>query len=638
MVMLSATIDNPIGFAEWIENRDSEKMKEVYLASTEYRVVPLTHYGFFATSETPFKMSKDKALHEKIRAATNKPILLRTANGQFKDGGYTTLQSIYSLFDKYDWRMKRQFVLNKLAGYLKENEMLPAITFVFSRKSVETCAHEITTNLLEDDSKVPYTIRRECEQIVRRFPNHREYLELPEYESLVKLLEKGIGIHHSGMMPVLREIVELMISKKYIKMLFATESFAIGLDCPIKTAVFSALKKFDGTHTRFLLPHEYTQMAGRAGRRGIDTVGHVIHCNNLFDMPIVSEYKEILCGKPQKLVSKFKLSYPLLLNLIKTKECSTEFVKKSMLQIELDTAIRVSHTEYDQHISLYDKQKETFSTLPTPEELCKEYIKDDEHMSMYSSKKQKELQKKFGGWKSQYPTFQEDVAFIKSHIQTRKTMENVKNELDYLENYTAVHMKSLCELLTENDFLEENVFTKKGEIAAHLHEIHPLIGADLFQYTSFMTYSARQMIAFLSIFTDISIPEDCRAIHPQIKDSIVIKDIYIVGERSELYARQELERGLYSPEVNFTYDLVDVMDEWCSCDSEQSCKYFLQKTIGEREISLGDFTKTVLKIVVIVKEWKVVAEMIGDLRFLSTLNEIEPLVLKYVATNQSLYV
>jgi antiviral helicase SKI2 len=155
--------------------------------------------------------------------------------------------------------------------------MLPAIVFVFSRKAVEQCAKEITTNLLEDDSKIPYTVAKECEQIIRRFPNYKEYLELPEYIELVGLLEKGIGIHHSGMIPVLREIVEWMISKKYIKLLFATESFAIGLDCPIKTAVFSAMKKYDGKHFRYLLPHEYTQMAGRAGRRGSDSVGHVIH-------------------------------------------------------------------------------------------------------------------------------------------------------------------------------------------------------------------------------------------------------------------------------------------------------------------------------------------------------------------------
>ena len=114
------------------------------------------------------------------------------------------------------------------------------------------------------------TVRKECEQIVRKLPNFKEYLELPEYDTWVSLLEKGIGIHHSGMIPILREIVEIMISKKNIKLLFATESFAIGLDCPIKTAVFSGITKFDGRSERLLLAHEYTQMAGRAGRRGID--------------------------------------------------------------------------------------------------------------------------------------------------------------------------------------------------------------------------------------------------------------------------------------------------------------------------------------------------------------------------------
>ena len=112
--------------------------------------------------------------------------------------------------------------------------MLPAIAFVFSRKQAEIMAGEITVPLLEFDSKVAYTVRKECEQIIRKLPNHAEYLALPEYNRLVSLLEKGIGVHHSGMIPVLREIVEFMILKKYIKLLFATESFAIGLNCPIR--------------------------------------------------------------------------------------------------------------------------------------------------------------------------------------------------------------------------------------------------------------------------------------------------------------------------------------------------------------------------------------------------------------------
>ena len=79
---------------------------------------------------------------------------------------------------------------------------------------VETYAKAIQTNILEFDSKIPYTMRDECDKILRKLPNYEEYMRLPEYDELTKLLEKGIGIHHSGMIPVFREIVEKMISKR----------------------------------------------------------------------------------------------------------------------------------------------------------------------------------------------------------------------------------------------------------------------------------------------------------------------------------------------------------------------------------------------------------------------------------------
>ena len=193
----------------------------------------------------------------------------------------------------------------------------PGIVFIFSRKQVERAAKEVTVNLLEDDSKIPYLVKNECDMILRKLSNREEYLNLPEYKELISLLEKGVGIHHSGMIPVFKEIVEIMISKKYIKLLFATESFAIGLDCPIKTAIFPAVKKFDGNYLRELYAHEYTQMAGRAGRRGIDKVGYVVHCNNLFDVPIKQNYKRMLSGVPQRLIYKYHISFSLILNLIK---------------------------------------------------------------------------------------------------------------------------------------------------------------------------------------------------------------------------------------------------------------------------------------------------------------------------------
>ena len=124
-----------------------------------------------------------------------------------------------------------------------------------------------------------------------RLPNYREYIVLPEYEWITRLLEKGIAVHHSGIAPVFREMVEILFGKGYIKLLFATETFAVGINMPTKSVIFSSLSKFDGKGFRLVKGHEYTQMAGRAGRRGKDVKGHIFHLNNLLNAHYFYFYK-----------------------------------------------------------------------------------------------------------------------------------------------------------------------------------------------------------------------------------------------------------------------------------------------------------------------------------------------------------
>jgi antiviral helicase SKI2 len=655
MILLSATIDNPLGFAEWIEKRgyishdssDSSNTtikKSVYLASTEHRVVPLTHYGFFTTTETPFKQIKDKEIQKQIRDSSDKLILLRDPLGKFNDGGYHELHRIRDLFDKHQFYMKRKFVLNKLMWFLKEKEMLPCIVFVFSRKNVEICAHEITTNLLEDDSKIPYIVRRECEQIIRKFPNFKEYLELPEYVDLVGLLEKGIGIHHSGMIPVLREIVELMISKRYIKVLFATESFAIGLDCPIKTAVFSSLTKFDGSGLRSLMPHEYTQMAGRAGRRGIDTIGHVVHCSNLFEIPTIQEYRQILCGKPQKLVSKFKISYSIVLNLLKNGKTTgfDEFVDRSMMKKELDNTVSMTRTTVGELHESYEKKTGLLDLMRTPIEICKEYIDNEASTTIYSSKKRKEMDRRMAGYKDSYKWLIDDVNRLKEYESIKKKMDIEASELTYLENYSKIHIDKVCRVLLDDGFIIESSgiyqLTQWGQIASNINEIHPLIATKILErWNWFEWLSTTQIISVFSLFTDINVPEDFKRLNTT---NHMYKNI---SELAIKYGSRELDDGIFTG-IDYdklcSYDLVSEMPGWIACDTETACKYFIQTVIMERGISIGEFTKAILKISVITKEFIGVCEMIGDIgiELLYKLKSVDSLILKYVATSQSLYV
>jgi superfamily II RNA helicase len=254
MVMLSATLDTPEKFAMWVENRHAESdiKKQVYLCTSNHRIVPLTHYCFITTNQGIYKaIKKDEVLEKEIKKTVDKLHVIQSATGEFNDTTYHQVKKMLDLFQQKQVWVKRQHVLNEVCKYMVENNMLPAACFIMSRKQIEIAAKEVTVVLLEDDSKVPYTVRRECEQLLRqKLPNYQEYLELPEYNNLVSLLEKGIAIHHSGCMPILREIVEILFERGYIKLLFCTETFSVGLNMPIKTVLFTDLTKYDGTNNR----------------------------------------------------------------------------------------------------------------------------------------------------------------------------------------------------------------------------------------------------------------------------------------------------------------------------------------------------------------------------------------------------
>ena len=670
MVMLSATIDNPERFAKWAErggeNRNSSNpLKEVYLASTDTRVVPLSHYGYLAVGEGTFKNIKDKTLEKEVRDATQTLIPLQNDKGHFYDNGHKILNKMTKLFEDKQIVSKRKFVLNNLALFLRDRDMLPAIAFVFSRKQVEMCASEITVPLLEDDSKVGYTVRRECEQIVRKLPNFQEYLQLPEYGTLVGLLEKGIGIHHSGMIPILREIVEIMISKKVIKILFATESFAIGLDCPIKTAIFTGLTKFDGRNERLLLSHEYTQMAGRAGRRGIDTIGHVVHCNNLFDLPALTEYKAMLSGRPQNLESKFRISYNLILSIMSNHQNTSssfqdfvQFVEKSMISDELQTTI------LNQKIFIADKEnalqnkRDLLCNLRTPVDKCRSYLTAVEKIKTAVNKRRKELEREVQTIKDEYSNLMDDATKVKLVDIMTDDLKQYRRELEYIENYINAQVGAVCTILTKNGYIEpasqvgqdnqlgseENKYclTPLGKMASGIAEIHPLIiSKKLVDWKWFSRLNTEQIIGLLAAFTDVKVSAQQKRSVPYSDDTMVqayVKELYDQCVMYDELERAETIRTGINYEDLMNFDMTDFSMDWTKCVDEYMCKEFIQTCLADKGISVGDFTKAMLKISTMAKELASVAESSGEIECLHKLSLVDGLVLKYVTTAQSLYI
>jgi superfamily II RNA helicase len=642
IVGLSATLDDPEKFAYWLEMRGqktNESGKDVFLTRKLIRAVPLIHYSFISTISCVPKIIKDKALQQEISDITDKPIVIQNAAGVFNDANYAKVNKVLTLFDKHDIRIRRQHVLNKVAEHLVQNEMLPALCYVFSRKQLERCAQEMTTNILEFDSKVPYTVDRECEQIIRRLPNYQEYLHLPEYQNLVQLLRKGVGIHHAGLMPVLREMVELLFTRGFIKILFCTETMSVGINLPVKTTIFTEVSKYDGVSMRMLLGHEYTQAAGRAGRLGLDKVGHVIHLNNLFHERETVNYRTMMKGAPQTLTSKFKISYNLLLNLIDIGDTDLiDFSRKSMLTNEIDSELgdildRINKLRMDVYM-------EKSFQIRTPIEAVEEYYDLCEKKQSAVNKKRKDIEQQIQGIVQQYKSFEQDKIVLKEVIEKRRELSRLQSQFENTEKYIDNNVKAILQLLVEQGFVDDTAtkLTPIGSIAGQLREMHCLVFAKLLP--DIQVLGVKQLVALFSCFTSVNVMDEFKESVPNTNDHQILRILKNVDDMFGFYINKESRELQIDSGMDYTmhYDLINYVGQWCDAANEEECKLVLQRLNAEKLIFLGEFVKALLKVNNISAEFEKVAELTGNVEFLSKLKEISQKTMKFVVTNQSLYV
>lgn len=652
MVMLSATIDRPEEFGQWIEQI---KPKPLYLCSTSYRVVPLTHWTFLTTNSGLFKKVKDKTLEQEFNSWANKVQQIQSPKSVFSDLTQKTNKKFLDLLDDKQVKVSRPHVLNKVCEHMVENQMLPALCFVLSRAQLEIAAHEVTTGLLEFDSKVPYTAAYECEQIIRKLPNYKEYLELPEYISMVKLIEKGIAIHHSGILPVLKEMVELLYARGFIKLLFATETFSIGVNMPTKTVLFTDLSKFDGTVVRPLYSHEYSQMAGRAGRRGIDTQGHVIHLVNLFkSYPDNTTYKTILSGKPQHLVSKFTVGYNLVLNMLAlgldSKSQCVSYASKSMINQDLETQAQGLESQIDK-LSGSDSSQ-IFTRTPFP--IIQEYDELIIKVKGLVNKKRKEAERRLGTIKDEYKFIDQDLITFRTFQAKQTKLQDLTNQLEQTKCYFGSNVNRVLEYLGSKGFVEKITsesgsdyqLTYLGKIATHIRETHCLVWAKLIDNKLIGSdMCVEDLVGFLSCFTSVNVGDDYKCWNPESCDVLETRPelLALITHTTELYNSYQSDESVIQiksgTDYTIHYDLIGYVIEWVkNVHDGAQAKELVQRLELDKKVFLGEFVKAILKIVNIANELEKVANSFGLVGLAHKVQQIPGLVLKFVATNQSLYV
>ena len=198
---------------------------------------------------------------------------------------------------------------SSLAKHLFENDKLPCIYFVFGRRRCEYLANEMI--------KFDFVDPGEKLKITELYNDLCERFDLTNDKSaklLFPLIEKGIAYHHAGMLPTLKEVVERLFTSRLIKVIFTTETFALGINMPARTVIFDELRKFYGKSFGTLKTRDFYQMAGRAGRRGIDKEGFVYSRVNPNYISF-QELQKVIYGAPEKVHSRFNASYATILNL-----------------------------------------------------------------------------------------------------------------------------------------------------------------------------------------------------------------------------------------------------------------------------------------------------------------------------------
>ncbi|AKG22252.1 DEAD/DEAH box helicase [Calothrix sp. 336/3] len=212
------------------------------------------------------------------------------------------------------------YILNKL----QERDMLPAIYFIFSRRGCDKAVAEVSDLWLvsEEESR---ELRRQIDDFLTRNPEAGR-------SGHIAPLYRGIAAHHAGILPAWKVLVEELFQQGLIKVVFATETLAAGINMPARTTVISTISKRTDSGHRMLTASEFLQMAGRAGRRGMDKVGHVVTLQTPFEG--AEHAADLASKKADPLVSQFTPSYGMVLNLLQTHtlEEAKELIERSFGQ------------------------------------------------------------------------------------------------------------------------------------------------------------------------------------------------------------------------------------------------------------------------------------------------------------------
>lgn len=577
LVLLSATLNDPEIFAQWITKVNG---KETHVIKTNKRIIPLTYY---------INTCADGNLIE---------IMDNTGNYNEKN--------VITAINKYNFKLSE---LNNMIDYMSLNAMLPALFFCFSRKKCEIYA-ELINPLIE--IKDQQNNANYFDLLISKY----KYLKedgLDQVYKIRNLIKNGVAYHHSGIHPILKEIIETMFSKNMLKILFATETFAVGINMPSKTVVFTGLTKFtgntNGSSFRPLYKEEFQQMSGRAGRRGIDKKGMVLI------MPFDNDFSylnEIIKSDISNIKSEFKLDCNFILKKLND---SNNYYEKSLQMIDINYILAQIEKE------IYTL--ESFNKIDLTK--YKEII---DYLTLIGNKKNKFDQSMRRWEKDEINDFNNKLRHYKLYLENNNKIISLKKDYENNKYYSEHIIGTLMNELFKYKYIdEENVLTKKGQYAQKINECNPILLIEIIYSDLFDNLTFEEICACLVIFLDINKSEP-------LGESLDIKELQtsidIIKKINNMINKLPAIFDLYDFEINeeaiYPYYL------WAS-----GADYRILKSSVANMNYIGDFIKDVLKLAnILEKMCEIYAEY--NLKIYSVIKDYRNKLIRSYTVPESLYV
>jgi superfamily II RNA helicase len=628
MTLLSATLSSAPLVAEWLANLHQ---KPTCLLDTRVRAVPLVHGILTEGDVAPFIKAglwtdSYSQWLKGLKATSDAATAHKKAVDARRMAGYSAPPP--SSKTRVETPMAR---LLRTVEWLKTGDKLPALFFLFSRRECERLASQMPGSFLDtSDASLVETL------IDFHLSRYKTQLATStQFHAIKALLVRGIGFHHSGLQPVLKEMVEILYTRGYVRILFATETFAVGLNMPTRTVVFLELEKWsDGGIKRLLRPDEYMQMAGRAGRRGIDTEGLVLY--EPLRAPIESgELKQLLTGGLSPLNSQMRFHYDFLLkSKLRVAKGEDQLVTQSYWGKEQDTALkRIQH----EVVSL-SARVEGLQQLTNSEEIAvlKEYVQLSHDVEHTVNAKQKKARVQLASWMERHYT--KDLA---NRLKRLKQLEELQSELEGRKQQVAewcpFDVTGELSVLRILGFIHEDTLSSLGVMATEVNEGHPILMPMLaISATSGVAdLKAEEIPIVLSVFLREScgIEEEAETLETlgSLESERVSKVFRWLENCRQNCITAEMRSSVHSPSNYW-----ELSASWVSIISNWMIGHSLSYIAGATGMFEGSIQRGLLRVANLLEEWGALASLQNDLATLEKLRSLNFLRVDALVTD-SLY-